>query len=40
MTSSRITELAALVQENTAQVDSYLQEHNLTFPSFYEGGPV
>jgi len=40
MTSSRITELATLVQENTAKVDSYLRERNLPLPSFNEDGPV
>ena len=40
MSSSRITELATLVQINTAKVDHYLREHNLPFPSFNEDGPV
>lgn len=40
MSSSRITELATLVQANTAKVDQYLQENNLPFPSFDEQGPV
>ena len=40
MPSSRIIELATLVQTNTAKVDSYLREHNLPFPSFDEDGPV
>ena len=40
MSSSRITELATLVQINTAKVDGYLREHNLPFPSFDEDGPV
>ena len=40
MSSSRITELATLVQVNTARVDGYLREHNLPFPSFDEDGPV
>ena len=40
MSSSRITELAALVQANTAKVDGYLRERDLPFPSFDEDGPV
>ena len=40
MSSSSITELAALVQNNTAKVDRYLREHDLPFPSFDEDGPV
>lgn len=40
MSSSRITELAALVQANTAKVDEYLRKHHLPFPSFDEDGPV
>ena len=40
MSSSRITELATLVQINTAKVDNYLREHHLPFPSFNEDGPV
>lgn len=40
MSSSRITELATLVQANTAKVDKYLRQHNLPFPSFNEDGPV
>lgn len=40
MSSSRIAELASLVQANTASVDKYLREHNLPFPSFNEDGPV
>ena len=40
MSSSRITELAALVQANTAKVDSYLRERGLPLPSFDVDGPV
>ena len=40
MSSSRITELAALVQANTAKVDGCLRERHLPFPSFDEDGPV
>ncbi|KAL9119188.1 MAG: hypothetical protein Q9187_004259 [Circinaria calcarea] len=40
MSSSRITELAALVQASTAKVDGYLRERHLPFPSFDEDGPV
>ncbi len=40
MPSSRIAELAALVQSNTDKVDRYLREHHLPSPSFDEDGPV
>ncbi|MCJ1310857.1 hypothetical protein MMC25_004525 [Agyrium rufum] len=40
MSSSRISELAALVQSNTAKVDEYLREQKLPFPSFDEDGPL
>ena len=40
MLSTKIVELAALVQTNTAKLDGYLQEHSLPSPSFDEDGPV
>lgn len=40
MSSSRITELAAVVQANTTKNDGYLRERHLPFPSFDEDGPV
>lgn len=34
MSSSRIVELASIIQENTTKLDSYLSRHNLPAPSF------
>ncbi|PWY81695.1 putative O-methyltransferase [Aspergillus sclerotioniger CBS 115572] len=38
--TSRMTELAARISENTAKVDAYLRSHGLPSPSFDEDGPV
>ena len=40
MASTRITELAAQIQDNTAKVDQYLQKKGLPSLSFDEDGPV
>lgn len=40
MASTKIAELAAQIQENTAKVDRYLQSRELPSPSFHEDGPV
>ena len=40
MSSSRITELAELIQANTRKVQGYLVEHRLPLPSFDEDGPI
>ncbi|KAI9687146.1 MAG: hypothetical protein M1822_002557 [Bathelium mastoideum] len=40
MSSTRIAELANLVQANTLKVDDWLQRHHLPSPSFDEDGPV
>lgn len=40
MASTRIADLAAQIQENTAKVDQYLQSKNLPSPSFHVDGPV
>ena len=40
MASTKIAELAAQIQENTAKVDEYLQKRSLPSPSFDEDGPV
>ncbi|CAF9913897.1 hypothetical protein IMSHALPRED_001473 [Imshaugia aleurites] len=40
MPSTRIAELAAQIQDNTAKVDHYLQSRSLPSPSFHEDGPV
>ena len=40
MASTRIAELAAQIQENTAKVDQYLQSKGLPSPSFDVDGPV
>lgn len=40
MASTRIAELAASIQENTRNVDEYLQRKGLPSPSFDEDGPV
>ena len=40
MASTKITDLAAQIQENTAKVDEYLQKRSLPSPSFDEDGPV
>ncbi|RAK99956.1 S-adenosyl-L-methionine-dependent methyltransferase [Aspergillus ibericus CBS 121593] len=38
--TSKMTELAARISENTAKVDAYLRSRGLPFPSFHEDGPV
>lgn len=40
MASTRIADLAAQIQENTAKVDQYLREKSLPSPSFDVDGPV
>ena len=40
MDPTRITELAAEIQENMAKVDQYFQRNGLPTPSFGEDGPV
>ncbi|CAF9909513.1 MAG: hypothetical protein ALECFALPRED_005732 [Alectoria fallacina] len=40
MPATRIAELAAQIQENTAKVDQYLQRKDLPPPSFHQDGPV
>lgn len=40
MPPSRIVELAAQIQENTAKVDQYLRSKRLPSPSFHVDGPV
>ena len=40
MSASRITELASVVQTNTAKVDEYFREYDLPAPSFDEDGPI
>lgn len=40
MASTKITQLAALIEENTAKVNDYLQDKGLPSPSFDEDGPV
>lgn len=40
MPSSRIVELAAVIQEHTAKVDSYLNSQNLPSPSFDISSPA
>ncbi|KAF2237623.1 O-methyltransferas-like protein [Viridothelium virens] len=40
MSSTRIRELANLIQINTAKVDDWLQQHSLPTPSFDKDGPV
>ena len=40
MTSTRITELAIRIQENTFKVDDYMSRKGLPSPSFDEDGPV
>ena len=40
MRSTRIADLAAQIQENTAKVDKYLRNKGLPSPSFDEDGPV
>lgn len=40
MRSTRIADLAAQIQENTAKVDKYLRSNGLPSPSFDEDGPV
>ncbi|KAL6715395.1 hypothetical protein ACLMJK_006356 [Lecanora helva] len=40
MSSSRISQLAAQILENTGKVDSYLHDQGLPSPSFDEDGPV
>ncbi len=40
MASTRITQLAALIEENTAKVNDCLQNKGLPSPSFDEDGPV
>lgn len=40
MASTRIADLAAQIQDNTAKVDQYLQEKSLPSPSFDVDGPV
>ena len=40
MTSTRIVELAAQIQENTTRVDDYLRRKHLASPSFDVDGPV
>ena len=40
MASTRIAQLAAQIQENTAKVDQYLQIKGLPSPSFDADGPV
>ena len=38
--TTRIAELATLIADNTATVDSYLKTHNLPTPSFDPNGPL
>ena len=38
--TSRMTQLAARISENTAKVDAYLRSRGLPSPSFDEDGPV
>ncbi|PYI04432.1 S-adenosyl-L-methionine-dependent methyltransferase [Aspergillus sclerotiicarbonarius CBS 121057] len=38
--TSKMTELAARISENTAKVDAYLRSQGLPSPSFHEDGPV
>ena len=40
MGSTRIAELANLIQDNTSKVDAYLRSKDLPQPSFDEDGPV
>lgn len=40
MTSTRIAELAARIQENTFKVDEYMRRNGLPSPTFDEDGPV
>lgn len=40
MSTSRIAELASIVQASTKNVDDYLRANNLAQPSFDEDGPV
>lgn len=40
MGSTRIAELANLIQTNTTKVDAYLRSEGLSQPSFDEDGPV
>ena len=40
MASTKIAELAAQIQENTAKVDQYLQSRGLPSPSFDQDGPI
>lgn len=40
MGSTRIAELASLIQDNTTKVDAYLRSKGLSQPSFDEDGPV
>ncbi|KAL4910753.1 hypothetical protein BDW74DRAFT_141781 [Aspergillus multicolor] len=37
---SRIVELAARIQQRTADINAYLQENNLPQPTFDEDGPT
>lgn len=39
-TSTRIAELAALIQRCTSDIDSYLQHNQLPSPTFDEDGPI
>ena len=38
--TTRITELATLISENTSIVDTYLKSHRLPTPSFNADGPL
>ena len=40
MTSTRITQLAVRIQENTLKIDHYMSRKGLPSPSFDEDGPV
>jgi hypothetical protein len=40
MSTSRIEQLAAEIQQNTAKVSNYIRHHGLTMPSFDVNSPL